>query len=88
MIFLELRISKVGFLLAIDFIQRRLGDIDEAFVYKRGHKPIEHGENERANMVAIHVGVGTDDDLAPVQVIQIEGTQILHAPVFNFDAAA
>ena len=38
-------------------------------------------------MVAVNVGVGTDDDLAPVEVVQIEGAQVLHALVFDFDAA-
>ena len=39
-------------------------------------------------MVTVDVGVGADDDLAPVQVIQIEGTQVLHAAVIDLHTAA
>ena len=39
-------------------------------------------------MVAIDVGIGTDDDLAPVKIIQVKGAEVLDAFVFDFNAAA
>ena len=39
-------------------------------------------------MVTVDVGVRTDDDLVPVEVVQVEGAEILDALVFDFHAAA
>ena len=39
-------------------------------------------------MVAVDVGVRTDDDLAPVEVIKIEGAQVLDALILDLHAAA
>jgi hypothetical protein len=42
-----------------------------------GHQAVEHGEDERAYLVAVHVGVGADDDLVPAQIVDVEVRQIL-----------
>ena len=39
-------------------------------------------------MVAVYVGVRTDDDLAPVEVVQVEGAQVLDTLVLDLHAAA
>ena len=39
-------------------------------------------------MVAVHVGVRTDDDLAPVEVVQVKGAQVLDTLVPDLYAAA
>ena len=39
-------------------------------------------------MVTVDVGVRTDNDLVPVEVVQVKGTKVLDALVFDFHAAA
>ena len=39
-------------------------------------------------MVAIDVGIRTNDDLVPVEVVQVKGTEVLNALVFDFHTAA
>ena len=48
-----------------DHEQRRLGDIDIAMAYQLGHLAEEEGEQEGADVRAVHISVGHDDD-APV----------------------
>ena len=40
--FSEFGVGKVGLFLAVDLIQRRLGDIDIALVDERGYQAVEH----------------------------------------------
>ena len=87
-VLLELGVGKVGLLFAVDLVERRLGDIHVALVDKRWHQAVEHGEYERADVVAIDVGIRTDDDLVPVEVVQVKGTEVLDAFVFDFHTAA
>ena len=87
-VLLELGVGKVGLFFAVDLVERRLGDIHVAFVDKRGHQAIEHGEHERTDVIAVDVGVRTDDDLVPVEVVQVKGAQVLDALVLDLHAAA
>ena len=87
-VLLELGVGKVGLLFAVDLVERRLGDIDVALVDKRGYQAIEHGEHERADVITVDVGVRADDDLVPVEVVQVKGTEVLDALVLDLHAAA
>ena len=87
-VLLELGVGEVGLLLAVDLVERRLGDVDVTLVDERGHQAVEHREDERADVVAVDVGVGTDDDLAPVEVVEVEGGEVLDALIFDLHAAA
>ena len=39
-------------------------------------------------MITVDVGVRTDDDLVPVEVVQVKGTEVLDALVFDLHTAA
>jgi hypothetical protein len=53
-----------------------------------GHQPVDHGENQRADLEAVHVAVGADDDFVPAQIVQIEGVEVLVLLALNLHAAA
>ncbi len=38
-----------------------------------GRQPVQHGQNQRADLEAVHIGIGADDDLVPAQVFQRKG---------------
>jgi hypothetical protein len=59
-------------LLALDEIERRAGDIDVALAHEVGHLPVEEGEQQSADVRAVHVGVGHDDDAAVAELREIE----------------
>ena len=84
----ELGVGKVGLFFAIDLVERRLGDIHVTLFDERGHQAIEHGEHKRADVVTVDVGVRTDNDLVPVEVVQVKGAKVLDALVFDLHAAA
>ena len=63
----------VGFLLALfHLVQRRLGNIDMAPLDEFRHLPVEEGEQQGANMGAIHVRIRHDDDAVVTQLVRIE----------------
>ena len=76
-IFLLIRVGKPSLLLIIDLIQGRFGDIHIPFLNERGGEPIEHGQNERTNLIPVHIRIGADDDFIPTESVQIEVSQIL-----------
>ena len=39
-------------------------------------------------MITVDVGVRTDDDLVPVEVVQVKGTKVFDALVLDLHAAA
>ena len=55
-------------LLALDLIERRLRNVDFARAHQLGHLPEEKRQQQRANVRAVHVGIGHDDDAAVTQV--------------------
>ena len=60
-------------LLARDLVERRLGDIDEALLHQLRHLPVEERQQQRADVRAVHVGIGHDDDLVVAQLLEVEG---------------
>ena len=54
----------VGFLLVPHAEQRRLGHVDVAAFDQVVHLAVEEGQQQRADVRAVDVGVGHDDDLA------------------------
>ena len=72
---LELRvvISVIGRAFVIDFIQRRLGDVDVASVDEGAHKAVEEGQKQDADVVAVDIGIGHDDDLMIADLADVEG---------------
>ncbi len=73
----RLGVGEIGPVLGGDLVQRRLGDIHIALVDEGGGQAVEHGQHQGADLVAVHIGIGTDDDLVEAQVVQIEGGQVL-----------
>ena len=55
-------------LAARDFVERRLRDVEVAALDQLRHLAEEEGQKQRADMRAVHVGVGHDDDLVVAQL--------------------
>src|SRR5579885_1200643 len=55
-----------------DVVERRLRNVEMAFGDERLHVAIEEGEQERANVCAVHVGVAHDDDAPVAQLRHVE----------------
>src|SRR3546814_11625667 len=53
-------------------LERRLGNVEMAALDQLRHLPEEEGEQERADVAAVHIGVGHDDDLVVAQLIDVE----------------
>ena len=85
---LRLGVSEIGAVFGGDLVQRRLRDVDIALVDEGGRQAVEHGQHQGADLVAVHIGIGTDDDLVVPQVVQIEGRQLLVVLAAQLDAAA
>ncbi|OBQ25192.1 MAG: hypothetical protein AN485_24655, partial [Anabaena sp. MDT14b] len=50
------------FFAGLDFVERWLGDVDVTALDQVGHLAIKEGEQQGADVRAVHVGVGHDDD--------------------------
>ena len=50
-------------LLALHLVERRLGEVHVALLNQLRHLAVEEREEERADVGAVHVGIGHDDDL-------------------------
>ena len=59
-------------LAAVDFVERRLRDVDVAALDQLLHLPEEKRQQQCADVAAVHVGVGHDDDLVVAQLFGIE----------------
>ena len=57
---------------ALHLVERRLGDEEVAALDQLRHLPVEEGEQQRADMGAVDVGVGHDDDLVVAQLLEVE----------------
>ena len=62
----------VGLLLVRDLEQRRLGHVDVPAADQVVHLPVEEGQQQRADVRAVDVGVGHDDDLAVAALGEID----------------
>ena len=56
----------------VDLVERRLGDVEVAALDQLRHLPVEEGQQQRADMRAVDVGVGHDDDLVVAQLVGVE----------------
>ena len=57
---------------ALQLVERRLGDEDVAALDQRRHLAEEEGEEQRADMGAVDVGVRHDDDLVVAELVGVE----------------
>ena len=55
----------------LDLVQRRQADVDVAAIDQLRHLPVEEGQQQGADMAAVHVGVGHDDDAVVAQFIRV-----------------
>jgi hypothetical protein len=60
------------FLAGLDLVQRRLRDVDVAALHQLGHLAVEEGQQQGADVRAVHVGVGHDDDAVVAQLGDVE----------------
>ncbi len=73
----RLGIGEEGLVLRVDFVQRRFRNIDIALVDEGRRQAVEHRQHQRANLVAVHVGIGADNHLVEAQIVKVEAGQIL-----------
>ena len=85
---LLLGVGEPGLALGVDLVERGFGNIHKTLADQSGHQAVEHGEDQGADLVAVHVGVGADDDLAPAQGGEVERLQVLRVLVLHLHAAA
>ena len=64
----------------LHLVERRLRDVDVAALHQHRHLPVEEGQQQGADVRAVHVGVGHDDDAVVAQLVGVE--------VFSADARA
>src|SRR3990172_3052879 len=67
-------VQPAGLLAVLDAVQRRLGDVEVAAVDQVAHVAEEEGEVEGADVGAVHVGVGHDNDAV---VAELGGVELL-----------
>ncbi len=68
-------------LAVLDLVQRRLGDVDVAALDQVRHLAVEEGQQQGADVGAVHVRVGHDDDAV---VAQLVGVEIVAAALARF----
>ncbi len=56
----------------LDLVERRLGDVDVVALDQFRHMAEEEGEQQRANVRAVDVGIGHEDDLAVANLGRVE----------------
>ena len=54
------------------FVEGRLGNVDVAALYQVGHLAVEEGEQQGADVRAVYVRVGHDDDAVVAQFFGVE----------------
>ena len=64
-------------LLALDPVERRLGDVDVAQVEQPPHLAVQEREEKRPDVGAVHVGIRHDDDLVVAGLLHVEGALAL-----------
>ena len=65
-------VNVLRFLALLNQVERRLGNVDIAVLHQLRHLAIKKGEQEGADVRAVHVRVGHDDDLAIAELGEIE----------------
>ena len=56
----------------LDLVERRLRNVDVTTLHQLGHLAVKEGEQQRADVRAVHVGVGHDDDAVVAQLGDVE----------------
>ena len=59
-------------LAVLDLVQRRLRDVDVAALDQLGHLAVEEGQQQGADVGAVHVRVGHDDDAVVAELVGVE----------------
>jgi hypothetical protein len=59
-------------LAARHLVERRLGDVEVPALDQLRHLPEEEGQQQGADMGAVHVSIGHDDDLVVAQLVGVE----------------
>ena len=62
----------VALLAEVGAEQRRLRDVDEAVLHQLGDLPVEERQQQRADVAAVDVGVGHEDDLVVAELVEVE----------------
>src|SRR6266542_1950070 len=66
-------VLEVGVLASLaNLVQRRLRDVDVATLNQLGHLPVEKRQQQRADVRAVDIGVGHDDDAVIAQLVRVE----------------
>src|SRR5690606_34160340 len=66
-------VFQVAFVAAdLDLVQGGLGDVDVAALDQRRHLAVEQGQQQGADVGAVHVRVGHDDDAVVAQFVDVE----------------
>ena len=55
-----------------DQVQRRLGNVEEAALHELRHVAAEEGEQQGADVRAVDIGVGHDDDFMVTDLSDVE----------------
>ena len=71
-----------------ELVQGRLRDIYIAVLNQPGSQAIQHGQNQGADLIAVHVSIGTDDHFIPTKIGKVKSRQILVVLVFDLYTAA
>ena len=71
-----------------DLKQRRFRDIDLPLPDQGGAQAIQHGQDQRPDLEAVHVAIGADDHLAPAEVVQVKLVEVLDRLALHLHAAA
>ncbi|GJE72869.1 hypothetical protein CHKEEEPN_4430 [Methylorubrum podarium] len=61
---------------ALGFVERRLGDVEVPALDDLRHLPEEKGQQQRADMRAVHVRIGHDDDAVVAQLVRVEALAV------------
>ncbi len=73
----ELRLFRIVFQVALfaaklDLVERRLGNVYMAAIDQFGHLAIQQGQQQGADVRAIDIGIGHDDDAVIAQLVDVE----------------
>ena len=64
----------------LDLVERRLGDVDVAALDELAHLAVEEGEQQGADVGAVHVRVGHQDDAVVAQLSGLKSSAPMLVP--------
>ena len=65
-----------------------LGDVDVSLFDQRGGEAVQHGQDQGADLEAVLIRIGTDNNFRPTQRLYIKGNKIPFDLATDFHAAA